>query len=96
MFFIPCSFRARNFLARAKLSSKLISYAGILFTPQSYYSNDTHRRMTMVHEIGHALGLGHPNTDYYFTNAASVMRQSTVETYYTPQTHDINDLNSKY
>ncbi len=85
-----------NSLANAKASSGLIKYAGILFTPNSSYENTTHRRKTMVHEIGHALGLGHPNTDYYVTNAASVMRKGTVETYYTPQTHDVNDLNSKY
>lgn len=86
-----------NSLENAKASSGLIRYAGILFTPNSSaYDNTTHRRMTMVHEIGHALGLGHPNTDYYVTNAASVMRQGTVETYYTPQTHDKNDLNNKY
>lgn len=85
-----------NSLSAAKNCSGLIRYAGILFTPNSSYDNNTHRRNTMVHEIGHALGLGHPNTNYYVTNAASVMRQGTVENYYTPQTHDINDLNSKY
>lgn len=85
-----------NSLYNAKLSSKLIEYAGIKFTPYTSYENNTHKKQTMVHEIGHALGLGHPNTNYYVTNAASVMRQSSAESYYTPQTHDINDLNSKY
>ena len=74
-----------------------IKYASILFNPSVLvYDSTTHRRFTMVHEIGHALGLGHPNTNYNVTSAASVMRQGTRETYYTPQNHDITDLNNKY
>lgn len=88
---------ALDSVAHAKSSSGKIKYASILFTPYTTgFQNTTHRRCTMVHEIGHALGLGHPNTTYNVTSAASVMRQGTVETYYTPQTHDINDLNNKY
>lgn len=82
--------------AKARASSGKIKYASILFTPFNSFENTTHRRYTMVHELGHALGLGHPNTDYYVTNAASVMRTGSVESYYTPQAHDINDLNTKY
>lgn len=80
----------------ARSSSKQIKYAHILFTPYNNFENLTHRKFVMVHEIGHALGLGHPNTDYYPTTAASVMRQGTVESYYTARPHDVNDLEAKY
>jgi len=84
-------------ISKASLSSKKIDYATAYYTPyKNVYSNDTHRRYTMVHEIGHALGLGHPNKQYYQTNDASVMRQDTIETYYTPRQHDTDDLNNKY
>ena len=43
-------------------SSRQIRYAGILYTPYtSEFQNETYMKKTMVHEIGHALGLGHPN-----------------------------------
>ena len=81
----------------AKYCSGFISYANILFNPTSnYYRDVTHRRFVMVHELGHVLCLGHPNKEYYPTTAPSVMRQDTEESYYLPQTHDINDLNNKY
>ena len=79
-------------------SSRKIDYAGILYTPyEDDYEDTTHMKRTMVHEIGHALGLGHPNTDYDYTDAASVMRQGYGdETHHTPQSHDKTDLNNKY
>ncbi len=80
----------------ARASSKKIKYAHIMYTPYNNFYNETHRKFVMVHEIGHALGLGHPNADYYPTTAASVMRQGTVENYYTPKAHDISDLEAKY
>lgn len=86
--------------SNANLSSKRIRYAGILYSPfESEYYNITNQKRVMVHEIGHAFGLGHPNVDVgnYFTSAASVMRTNTYnESYWTPQSHDINDLNNKY
>lgn len=82
----------------ALASSKLIKYAGILFNPYEdvFDNNSTKIRYTMVHEIGHAFGLGHPNDVYNPTTAASVMRASGTESYYTPQAHDITDMNNKY
>ena len=56
----------------------------------------TERQKTMVHEIGHALGLGHPNGNYYPVSVNSVMNQGLISSYYLPQSHDINDLNNKY
>lgn len=83
-------------VATAKASSKLIRYAGIFFTPEvSNYDNTTHLRKTMVHEIGHALCLGHPDGTYSPTTAASVMRRYNPG-YYLPQAHDTTDLNNKY
>lgn len=87
----------------AKNSSGRIRYAGILLTPyiDDYYESGSNRtnhiRATMVHEIGHALGLGHPNASYYPTSDASIMRTAVgYEGYYTPRPHDINDLSNKY
>lgn len=77
-------------------SSKLIKHAAIYFSPYlSMYENMTHLRKTMVHEIGHALCLGHPDGTYSPTTERSVMRQNYLS-YYVPQTHDITDLNNKY
>lgn len=81
-------------LENAQASSKRINYSAILYTPYiGTYGSETHLKKTMVHEIGHALGLGHPDGNYSYT---SVMYQGPINTYWLPQTHDINDLNNKY
>ena len=83
----------------ASASSGRIKLASIYLTPYtSNFSSTSHAKAVMVHEIGHALCLGHPNTVYgHTTNDSSIMRQTPIyEGYYVPKTHDINDLHSKY
>ena len=54
-------------------------------------------KSVMVHELGHVLCLGHPNASNFPTTDASIMRTFVgYEGYWTPQTHDINDLTAKY
>ena len=74
-----------------------IKYAGIVLTPKStnfggYYTltNDD-RTKTMVHEIGHAIALGHAS---YPT--VSIMRQGVDLGITTPQGHDRSDLATYY
>lgn len=54
-----------------------------------------HGTRSIVHEIGHALCLGHPDGSYYYTNEASVMKRSNTS-YTMPQQHDKNDIINKY
>ncbi len=84
----------------ASASSGRIRYAGILVTPyvQDFFDADNptnHRRAVLIHEIGHTLGLGHSNTNYYPTTDASIMRTyEGYEGYYRPQDHDKNDVSA--
>ena len=85
-------------LENAKSCSGLLRYAAIHFNPQTFgYTSARHMKGTIVHEIGHVLGLGHPNTEHFVTNVPSIMRQGEGdERYCTPQPHDITDISNKY
>lgn len=94
-----------NSVATAQACSRRIKIATIYFNPDhSVFGSSSNRtnniRRTYVHELGHVLGLGHPNTEYLSTNEPSVMRQNvtnvTYEGYYIPQQHDISDIIIKY
>ncbi len=81
----------------AKNSSRLIKYGHIYMNPHSkVFGSENDKLYTMVHEIGHVLGLGHPDYIYYPVNDQSIMKQGSYSSYSTPRTHDINDISNKY
>jgi hypothetical protein len=69
------------------------SYANI-YLNDHYMSpgNDFQRKYVIVHEFGHNLGLSH----YTSWWGNSIMRTGGFPSYNTPQSHDINDVNSIY
>ena len=82
----------------ASISNGNIVKAYIYMSPYvnaRFNGNSTAVRATFVHETGHALTLGHPNTSYDYVNVASVMISGqTVYTTYQP--HDEGDIRAKY
>ncbi|MBQ7064603.1 MAG: hypothetical protein IJM90_06925 [Firmicutes bacterium] len=78
----------------AASSTKKIKYAMIAFSPngQNYPSSPEEIRATMVHEIGHALCLGHVA---YSSLNDSIMKQGYYN-YETPRAYDHLVLSNKY
>lgn len=95
----------------ARNSNGAIDYSVIYLNPTgNVFSSGTNNtttiteriQKTIVHEMGHAMGLGHPDRDDYdpiIFLTRSVMRQGfpdDVNSGITPQAHERNDLNSFY
>lgn len=81
----------------AKNSTKLLKYGHVYMSPYpDKLSSENHKLQTMIHELGHVLGLGHSNLIYYPSNDPSIMRSGGYPGYSTIQQHDKNDISSKY
>lgn len=79
-------------------SSRTMTYAIVYVDPSlTDWYGDFELKFTLVHELGHVLGLGHSNTGPNAISDASVMRSvRNIPSYYVPQTHDIEDIQNKY
>jgi hypothetical protein len=62
-----------------------------LYAPNSPYNSDAARRHTLCHELGHTLGLDHPETTSCMNNS-----QYAVFNYVTPINEDFRDLRRIY
>ena len=62
-----------------------------LYAPNGPYNNDAARRHTLCHELGHTLGLDHPETTSCMNNS-----QHAVFNYVTPINDDFRDLRRIY
>ena len=77
----------------AKASSRKIKYATVYLTPHTEnFKSNTHIKATMVHELGHALGLGHCD----ITGVKSIMYSNGQTSWYLPAAHDKNDIAAWY
>ena len=84
--------------ATVETSTKKIGDAYVYYSP--YLDRyDDYIKEVMVHEIGHVLGIGHPNDSSYGYNVMdvdSVMRAVPDRHYDELQDHDNSDLDSMY
>lgn len=81
-----------------KSSSRKIKGANLYYSPE-YARYQDQIKAVMIHEVGHALGLGHPNDSMYGYNVMdidSVMRIDADREYINLPSHDTNDLNNMY
>ena len=82
---------------KLKSTTRVIKYALIYFNPEELFlGTNMHKKATIVHELGHVLGLGHTNEGPNSLNVSSIMNQNQSFTYFLPQNHDIVDIEAKY
>ncbi|MFD2614592.1 hypothetical protein [Paenibacillus gansuensis] len=79
-------------------STKKMNYANVWCNPNKDYAgpSETDQSKTLTHEMGHVLGLGHPEAyNPIPTSTTSVMRQGSLG-YSTPQSHEASDIRAMY
>ena len=81
-------------------SNKKISYVNIWTNPDLTYAapTETDQTKSLTHEMGHGMGLGHPDRSNYnpiSASTTSVMRQGALG-YSTPQSHENTDIRAMY
>lgn len=84
--------------AQAYNSTKKITYASVWCNPDTSYAGktETDQAKTLTHEMGHVLGLGHPEAYNPIPDTTtSVMRQGPLG-YSTPQEHENSDIRAMY